>query len=266
MLGIFIPTYGRVETQVTYKHIPACFLKYSWVVVSPTEAAEHKQLGRRVLECPIQGQGMAAVRQWILDYCITENITTCVMLDDDLVPQVRGEDGRVLGTSSEEEMIAGINWLRDKSKSYAQVGWAGRTQNWHTMDELQEVGRCIQVVAYNVPKVAAIGVKFNLSVPNWFFMEDFHMTLQLLSKGEANLVSNVYRFSAGGSNVEGGCSSQRTPQRQKEASFLLESLHPGIVKAVQKTTKAAWGGGVRWDVRVQWKKAYDLGCANKMCQ
>jgi hypothetical protein len=43
---------------------------------------------------------------------------------------------------------------------------------------------------------------------------------------------------------------------QAAAAEALAAKYPGIVKAVEKETKGSWGGGVRKDVTVYWKKAY----------
>ena len=37
----------------------------------------------------------------------------------------------------------------------------------------------------------------------------------------------------------------------------LAALHPDFVKVVEKYTKTSWGGGIRTDVRIAWKKAYE---------
>ena len=63
------------------------------------------------------------------------------------------------------------------------------------------------------------------------------MTLQLFEKGLKNKISLIHRYDSSSSNAEGGCSNHRTAERQKEASFLLQQLHPKTVKVVQKTTK-----------------------------
>jgi hypothetical protein len=88
-------------------------------------------------------------------------------------------------------------------------------------------------------------------------MEDFDVTLQLLRKGHRNAVLNQWAQDQGTSNAPGGCSTYRTPEVQAAGAYGLQKLHPDFVTVVDKETKQAWGGGVRKDVRIAWKKALE---------
>ena len=92
------------------------------------------------------------------------------------------------------------------------------------------------------------------------------MLLQSLTRGFSNVVLNDYCQNQGGSNTSGGCSTYRTPEVHADACYHLEELFPKFVTVVDKTTKAAWGGGTRKDVRVQWKKALEHGLAEQRRQ
>jgi hypothetical protein len=88
-------------------------------------------------------------------------------------------------------------------------------------------------------------------------MEDFDIQLQLLRKGMPSISINTMVQNQRGSGLEGGCSTYRTVEIQEEAARTLQSYHPEFVSVVQKQTKSAWGGGVRTDVVIQWRKAYE---------
>jgi hypothetical protein len=254
---ILIPTLGRIEKQKTWDNLCSSVRQETVLVVSKEEKEQHKSKGRNTIICPVQGKGMAVLRQWMMEYSVKQGWKKVVFVDDDLVLQVRREDLRVVGVASQKQQEIIFNWVESTLDTYAHCALSERTAGFSDRQETVESTKGIQVVGYNLKMVQESGARFNKDVPDWFFIEDFHMTIQLLKKGYPNLVSRKYRHSAAPSNELGGCSKFRTSKRMKEASKILERLHPEFVKAVQKETKSAWGGGTRWNVRVQWKKAYE---------
>jgi hypothetical protein len=257
---ILIPTYGRVDKQVTWDHLCPELRRKTFLVVSEAEANGHRdRFNRQTIICPVQGKGMAAVRSWIMNWALTNGHPKILMMDDDLKLQKRRADMRATGTVTAQEQIEMVRWSELVLEKYTHCAFSRRNEGWADHGEYRLATKGIQVVGYNFTKVAATGCRFNLGVPDWFFMEDYHMTLQLLKKGLPNIVSRVYRINFGNSNAAGGCSSFRTPERMEEASKLLELLHPECVTATQKTTKTSYGGGSRWDVRVFWRKAHSIG-------
>jgi hypothetical protein len=232
------------------------------LVVSPEEDMEHRKRGRQTLVCPVQGRGTAAVRAWMFEWCKTTKVKKVVMMDDDLYLQKRRPDMRCLGYSTEEEQVEMMNWFKEVLDQYVHAAFTERNAAWADTSNYRIAAKGIQVVGYNVENVAKTGCRFNKDVPDWFFIEDYHMTLQLFKQGLPNIVSRKYRVNFGSSNAPGGCSSFRTPERLKEAADLLASLHPEFVTPVQKETKSSFGGGVRWNVKVAWKKAFEYGQNN----
>ena len=256
-MRILIPTLGRLEKQITWDKLHPVLRKYTSLVVSKEEASFHNKKGRKVVVCPVQGQGMAKLRQWMINFCRDSEIKKVLLLDDDLTLQKRGEDMRVTGEATKEEQIEMFNWVKNSLDNYVHCALSERNVAWAETEESKEVTKGIQAVGYNVDKVVDSGCAFNKGVPDWFFIEDYHMTLQLFEKGFPNIVSRLYRASCAPANADGGCSNFRTPDKMKEAAHILQEQHPEFVKAVQKKTKTSFGGGVRWNVRVQWKKAFE---------
>ena len=82
--------------------------------------------------------------------------------------------------------------------------------------------------------------------------------MNILRKGGNNRVIYSYAQGQKGSDTAGGLkgSDARLDQELERTAKLLESLHPGFVKARIKKTKTSWGGKTRWDVICYWKKAY----------
>lgn len=258
---ILIPTYDRVDKQHTHDRLfPSVRDRWNCtLVVRPDEEGRHRAAGRRTLGCPVQGRGMAVVRQWMLDWCAEAGHGKVLMLDDDLSLQkwrLVGGVPRGRGACTEAEQHEIVGWVEKTLSTYAHCSLTRRNDAWSSLSLVEYNTRGIQAVGYNVGRVRAAGCRFDADVPPWFFMEDYHMTLQLLRAGLPNAVHRRYRINQGAADAPGGCSGHRTPDRMREASRLLESLHPGFVQAVEKTTKGSYGGGTRWDVKVFWWRAY----------
>jgi hypothetical protein len=91
-------------------------------------------------------------------------------------------------------------------------------------------------------------------------MEDFDVTLQLLTKGFSNFNISTIIQGQGSSNAAGGCSTYRDAQRQAEGAHGLAALHPEFVRVrTKKTNWSGWGSAERTDVTISWKKAYEKG-------
>lgn len=202
---------------------------------------------------------MAAVRNWMLGWSYENGYDKVFLMDDDLTLfEPRQPDLRVIGTATPSQQLEMIGWVDRSLDDFAHCAFTERHVGWADAEECVIATKGIQCVGYNVKRIIEeTDCQFNKGVPDWFFMEDYHMTIQLLRAGLPNIVSRVYRVNFGPSNAKGGCSEFRTPEAMKEASKLLESLHPEFVKAVEKETKMSFGGGKRWNVRVQWRKAYE---------
>lgn len=251
---IFIPTYKRVHRQLTYDKLPTALQRKTLLVVHEDELDEHRRRGRPAVASALQGLGMAAVRGWIVDYARASGIKRIAILDDDLTLQYRGEDMKILNSTGAQQIEA-MEWMDKTLKQYASCAMGVRFLGYAEPGEVMENSRQMQAIGVNVERLHKLGVNFNKDVPVWFPMDDFHLTLQLLEAGEPNVVSLRYRTCPAPANAPGGCSEQRTLQRQNESAQLLARLHPENVKVREKK---AWRGmdGTMYDVTVQWKMAY----------
>jgi hypothetical protein len=178
------------------------------------------------------------------------------MMDDDLVFAVRGkrEDNPLyLSPATSTDVAKMILWMYDQlTGNYALVGISAREGNNRKPEPTEMNTRMMRCWGIHVPTFKKVGASFE-SMP---CMEDFDVFLTFLTNGYPNVVSNTWTTNQAGSNTEGGCSTYRTLEVQAEAAEALAAKYPGIVKAVEKETKGSWGGGVRKDVTVYWKKAY----------
>ena len=261
MIDLHIPTLGRVGKQTTLVNLPKKWRRRCILVVQKADyqsnQAEYDELcewhGCRLRLLPDHITTISPTRQYLIDTCDRSII---VMMDDDLVFSARRSDNPTKFRSmTEDDYDAMFNRLSDSLYTYAHVGVSHREGANRNTDEYVYNSRQMRVLGYNLPKVDRHGIVFG-RIP---VMEDFDVCLQLLRAGEPNCLDNMFVHNQGGSDTSGGCSTFRTRALQAEAAHALHELHPDFVKVVQKETKTSWGGEVRTDVRISWKKSYGAG-------
>jgi hypothetical protein len=245
-MEVVIPSSGRANKQITRRYFPDAH-----IIVPENEVVDYS-IHANVVGVPVKGIG--ATRQWII-----ENYGPKVlMLDDDLTFFARRLDDRTkfrdLVPGDLQSMLNYVEYMLDE---HPHVSIATREGGNRNIDEFQFHTRTLRALAYHTPTLHKHGVRFD-RMP---VMEDFDVSLQLLTKGHGNCVINMWVQNQHGSQTEGGCSQYRTMEVQAKAAEALAEEWPEYVTVVEKTTKTAWGGGTRKDVRIQWKKALADGTA-----
>lgn len=265
-MHIYIPSKSRADKQQTVAAMPPAVHKKITVVVPESEASEYTEAlpaGASVL--PVDDDmRIPEVRQFILEHHLAKHASKgdpkLVMMDDDLKFFERRKDkpGRftTLPAPSKRliDLLVQINAALDL---YPHVGVCPREQGHRFPPHQTFLVRMVRVLGYDANVLRDEGVRFD-RIP---LMEDFDAALQLITRGYATcMVTSFSQGQKNDSNAEGGCSTYRNPEMQREAAEGLAELHPSAVKTVEKKTKSGWfEGGVRTDVRVQWQAAYEEG-------
>ena len=247
---IYIHTDGRPDKQITLKSFPASLVKRTRLVVQDAEKDHYLKLPN-VVVLPGDIDRLSPTRQWILENAESDKF---VMMDDDLTFAHRGPyTGTKLYKANTENVETMFTELEYLLENYIHVGISAREGNNRVQSNLKENTRMMRLLGYNKPEVLKTGARFDRIDTK----QDFDMTLQLLRKGHKNAVLYSFTHNQPGSNNTGGCSVYRDPEMMDRCSHELAALHPDFVKVVEKQTKTSWGGGIRTDVRIAWKKAYE---------
>jgi hypothetical protein len=252
-MKIYIPSKERAGSIKTLSFIPPERLPHTVIVVHDSEYSRYSHEYGKGMVTPTPAQGIANVRQWVLEQAAATG-DYALFLDDDMDFQWRDGDGGLhkAGADKMEELFLLLeSWL---DSGFVHVGVSQRAGNNRVEEPHIDIARMNNTYAYNAKAALAAGGVFNrLKV-----MEDFDMTLTLLRAGFPNRVSYDFCWSQGKSGAAGGCSSYRSFEVQREAAFALAKLHPGLVKVHGKQSKASWDGigNCRADVVISWKKAY----------
>lgn len=257
-MKIYIPSLNRPFRQLTWNELHGIKGADVSVVIGPQDEKNYANPGNngmKLLVLPKSVKGIGNVRQWLLEYhahhCEDDRM---VMMDDDLTFFTRRDDDPTKArNSAASDKAAMLKALEGHLKHSIHGSILPREGANRVADEgVLYNTRLLRVLAYRAQAVLSAGVKFN-RIP---VMEDFDATLQLLRKGYRNFVLCEWWQNQAGSGLEGGCSTYRTMDVQAEGAHGLKKLHDPFVTIVQKTTKGAWGGGERTDVKIAWKKAF----------
>lgn len=250
-MKIFIPTSGRAENQTTLEHLPESIAQKVVLVVPPEELVEYSINHSWVkISAPDIPMGIGPARQWCCEFSSTDN--KVLMLDDDLVFATRRDDDPTkFRDATEDEIVDLFNSIEANLNKFASVGVSTREGGNRDTSNRAYDTRLLRVLAYRTDILRDHDIRFD-DIP---VMEDFYVSLSLLTKGYRNVKLNHMVHNQNGSGMVGGCSQYRTMDVQALAAMTLQAKFPSFVTVVQKETKTAWGGGVRTDVRIGWKKA-----------
>ncbi len=250
-MNIYIPSLGRVSTQTTLLGLPPDVREKVTLVVPPYEYPMYFEMwGDTCLIEKPEVSGIGSVRQW----CVEQSPEKVLMLDDDLTFFTRRKDEPTKFQNSTDEDIK--TWLHDFESmldGYAHMSLAPREGANRDTNQYRWNIRMLRVLAYRSELLRDLGIRFD-RLP---VMEDFDVSLQLLRAGFPSCTLNEWCQNQYGSGTKGGCSTYRTLEVQAQGANGLYRNHPDFVTVVEKTTKTAWGGATRKDVRVAWKKAYE---------
>jgi hypothetical protein len=254
-LTVYIPTRGRtgLDKQITVREFKKHQLSPPIIVCHDREVSRHQWDNLQVMVCNLDGIG--PTRQFIIENCPTRGV---VMFDDDLYFTMREtpDAPRPLVQIPTSELHPMLNWISDQlDAGYAHGGISARQGNQHIPYPWTDCIRVNNAHFFDRDIYLNEGIRFD-RIP---VMEDFDVTLQLLTKGYPNRVAYHYCWSQRGSGTKGGCSLYRTKELQAAAAQQLQAYWPEYVKIVTKT--AISGGelfaGDRTDVNIQWIKAWE---------
>lgn len=268
-LKIYIPSKSRWDIQRTFQRMPPEIKANTLIVVPEEEQAKYARTWGQQYILATPTVGIAPTRDFILEHAIDHGQKYIVMLDDDVVlqkrrgPVIKGEKAPSITNCTSEEYPEAFRWIEEKLVSgYAHCGWGLRFNGFATPGEEQSPARMMHCLAYDMEVVQDTGARFCNGVdPSIHSMDDFNMTLQLLTKGYANVISLVYRASPAPSNARGGASTWRTLETQNASAHKMVEIFPDFVALRQKDNWQGMEGAVMYDITAKWAKALQYGRA-----
>lgn len=257
-MNIYIPSTQRQHKQTTLANLPEEIHKSVIVVVPPDELTNYVNVLKyqhaevRVV-APDIPSGIGHTRQW----CCDQEKLVCIMLDDDLTfADRRRDDPTKFVDASTTNIKLALETMHHRllTGEYSHIGIAPREGGNRRTEAFSPNTRLLRALGYRTDVMRELGIRFD----DMEVMEDFYVSLSLLTAGTKNCNVNWMVQNQNGSGLQGGCSTYRTMEVQARAAGQLAEKFPEFVQVVEKTTSTAWGkgGATRKDVRIQWKKAY----------
>jgi hypothetical protein len=204
-------------------------------------------------------KGIAKTRHWIGQWCVKNDITKFLMLDDDLNFIRRKEyDTTKLVQCDNDDLGLMLHYVESMLDVHAHVGISTRQGNNNLAvgipDDAIEINtRTLRALAYRTDPF------MSMQHGRVEVMEDFDVNLQLLEHGYSNCVLAHWAQDQKMTNAPGGCSTYRTQEVQTASAHKLKELHPGFVETRIKQNKTGGEFGTRTEVTIYWKKAYQSG-------
>jgi len=209
--------------------------------------------------------GIADVRQKCLDWARSKGFRRILMLDDGCYFYRR--DGFKAGKPQYRGMETTQDWkdlfakLTSLLMYHPQVGISAKQGNQLVRADFKVAGRCFTAYGLDVELLHQLSVRFDgmyRADRRIKLYEDYYLTLSLLTKGVPNAVLHTFCINAQHGR-SGGNFAVRNNDTQKLCAERLAKTFPGYVKVHQKPTKAfklAGSDTHRWDVTIQWKRAF----------
>ena len=271
MINIIIPTFRRLHNgPVTFTSIPEKYREQTTLVVQPQEEEEARKVHSNIWVTDGDNIGIAKTREQISYEWGIKRQSRFWVIDDDSdffmnTPKSDFETtGKVQKSSITEEtfgqMLSDINDAIDAGFTHGGIGTTinNPVGKYPHIDN----SRIISNVWYD-------GVALTKVIPtiDWSLdgAEDYHVNLQLLTRGYANRIIYKYVVNPGVSQADGGCSEYRDIEFHNNACRKLASAFPEFVSLKEKETKSGpWKGITKLGINGKWKKAYQSSQVNSL--
>lgn len=273
-MNVYIPSRSRFERSLTLDNLTgSCDPDKTFLVVPSDQKADYRFLakkhGVRLLPCP--ENGIAATRH----FCGEHAEDKFVMFDDDLRFSWRPDANKETGLDQRAKNVKGmrlyptrpkhianmLKWIEFYLDDYAHLGISPRAGNQSMPLPVRDCARPLRVLAYRRREF------LSCEHGRVQIMEDFDVTLQLLTRGYKNTLITRYVNDQGATNMPGGCSDYRSEKLHNRNVKLMHSMWPDFTKIVEKENKspAAIAAGLhkRLELNVQWIKAWESSGKNR---
>lgn len=230
---IYIPTLGRVDTQITYDNMPDWVKDITYLVVQPFEyeLMQEKYPNGNVLQLPENQYGILNTRKWIVEHGADSMYG---MIDDDIVFTKRNVDRKTLKKNAEKsnepftdsDWNEMLEWAHTKLSTEYTVAGCRKKGFPPSHKQDNEFSKLVAVFFINGSKLYRDKLEWVLPTS-----EDVHFIIQVLQMGGKIVTSDKYLFSCHDYHTEGGCKlAGRTSENSIRDSQRLADMYPNYIK------------------------------------
>ena len=258
MIELVIPTFKRLDKQITLNSIPDNFRDGVTLVVQPQEVEDAKKIHSNIFVLSGDNIGISETRKQIAMEWGCSRKSRHWVLDDDLeILKSEMVDEKIqkspVDNTTFQECLDKIEETMDNGFYHGGIGstLVNPIGKWPFTNNSRILGN----VFYDGEALAETFKEIDWILDN---AEDYYVNLQLLTRGLPNRVMYEFISNPGLSNSEGGCSTSRTIERHNEACKKLAEKFPEFVSIKTKVaTSGSWKGLERLGINGRWKKAYE---------
>lgn len=262
MLPIYIMTRGRPNKQITMEHLPDDAKRMVSLVCNHDEVTDYVDAGwdEYLLPADDSVKDYSSKMQFCLDMIRDHDRGKGIIMDDDLWFDIRRTDAQKLRKPTHpDELLPMFNKILTLLDSTPLVGIHPRQFGHAKPLPYVENGKVVCVQAVNLNLFPANFPR----VDRWPILSDVWLNCGLLSRGYGNKLITEFVVDWAPVMADGGCSSYRDHEMQKQGCLMLEEEFGPYLKVVKKKTKSDGFGGERYDFNVQWKRLYAAGAAKR---
>tara|TARA_A100001011_G_scaffold384149_1_gene456383 strand:+ start:2782 stop:3600 length:819 start_codon:yes stop_codon:yes gene_type:complete len=267
MIEIIIPTFKRLDCQITLSNIPDSLLQNVTLVVQPQEEVRAKKIHDKIFVVSGDDIGFAKTIRDITYEFAVERQSRFWILDDDLkfIRHYETNDGKLKKEPMTEDDFAEVldrteMWMNDGFSHGAfgttwnnPLGKFPYVENSRIMTNKYYDGKVLSKIWKDIDWNGCCGA------------EDFYVNLQLLTKGYPNRVWYKYVAAPSDTNTVGGCSEYRDIDYHNKSMRNLQSKFPNYVSLKEKKQKSGpWKDMTKLSATISWKKAYESSQINTL--
>ncbi len=258
MIDIVIPTFKRLNSQITLSNIPESLLENVTLVVQPQEEVEAKKIHHKIFVVSGDDIGFAnTIRDITYEFAVNRKCNFWIM-DDDLcfmenIPVGEKLKKESLTDQSFYDMITETEKWLSEGLVHGAMGttWNNPLGKYPFIEN----SRIMTNKFYNGDELSKIWNEIDWT--ECCGAEDFYVNLQLLTKGKPNKVWYKYVAAPSDTNTEGGCSEYRDVEYHNRSMKDLQSKFPNFVVLKEKIQKSGpWKNKPKLSATISWKKAY----------
>ena len=266
MIDIVIPTFKRLNSQITLSNIPESLLENVTLVVQPQEELEANKIHDKIYVVSDNNIGMAkTIRDLTYEFSVKRKSMFWIF-DDDLsffqnTPQ---EDKLIKKKLSDESFCEMLNETEGWLRNGLLHGAMGTTWN-NPLGKYPyiENSRVMTNKFYNGDELSKVWSEIDWE--GCCGAEDFYVSLQLMTRGFNNKVWYKYVASPSDTNTVGGCSEYRDIDYHNKSMKNLQSKFPNYVSLKEKKQKSGpWKDMIKLSATISWKKAYQSSQVNTL--
>ena len=204
-MHICIPTKNRLDKQKTLGLLKGYPRELIHLFVEPQEFEDYSRLYSevcQVVNIQKDDQGIAYVRNFILDFCNEKKLEYIWMIDDDIhclfSRDIWKDDKsywRLKNTRIPEEIINILRKCYDEFKNkffnHIQYGISFKGKNNFTIETHREYDRVYALGMMNIKRFNELGLRYDNNLSTF---DDYDLIAQYYLKGYSNVVSYEYAF------------------------------------------------------------------------